>query len=377
MKYYIIVGEASGDLHASNLMKEIRQLDAAAEFRFWGGDLMAAQGGEMVRHYKETAVMGIIDVVLSAGKIRRNFALCRRDLLAYLPDALILVDYAGFNLPMAKFAKKHGIRTLFYIAPKTWASKEYRVGKIRRDVDELYSIMPFEADYFARHGVVAHYCGNPVMDAVEARRGRTTFEEFVTKNALDNRPKIALLAGSRRSELKYNLPEMLKAVRQFADYQFVIAGAPSFTTADYEPYIAGHDVRVVFNQTYELLEQSRLAIVTSGTATLETAVLGCPQIVIYRMWGGRFSHVVAKMLIKVPFISLVNLILGREAVVELFQSNYNFGRMKKLMTQLLVDGPERKKMLDDYAELQQKVGGSGCSARAAKMMIKYLTEKDN
>ncbi len=371
MKYYIIVGEASGDLHASNLMSAIKEIDSEADFRFWGGDKMAAVGGVIVKDYRETAVMGIIDVVLSYGKIRKNFALCRKDLLENRPDALILVDYAGFNLPMAKFAKENGIRTLFYIAPKTWASKEYRNKKIRQYVDRLYSIMPFETDYFARFNITADYCGNPVMDAIDDRE-RVDFDEFIRRNHLDSRPKIALLAGSRRSELKYNLPEMLRAVPYFPDYQFVIAGAPSFTRKDYEPYLREVDVPIVFDQTYNLVENSHMAIVTSGTATLETAILNCPQIVIYRMWGGWLSYIVARILIKVKHISLVNLILHRESVTELFQMKYSFKKMLSLMETLTADSAERTQILNDYAELRSIVGEKGCSRRAADMMINYL-----
>lgn len=378
MKYYIIVGEPSGDLHASNLMKGLKEVDHEADFRFWGGDLMAAVGGTMVRHYRDTAVMGVVDVLTSLGKIRKNFALCRRDMIEYHPDAVILVDYAGFNLPMAKFAKQHGLKTFYYIAPKTWASKEHRVKQIRRYVDKLYTIMPFETDYFARHGIEAHYCGNPVMDAIERRDNKGETEaDFSQRNGLSSKPKIALLAGSRKSELKYNLPVMLQTVSQFTDYEFVIAGAPSFTMADYEPYIKGIDnVRVVFGQTYQLVQNARMALVTSGTATLETAILNCPQVVIYLMWGGGFSNFVAHRLIKVPFISLVNLILGREAVVELFQSAYSPERLTDLMQKLTSDSPERHKMLSDYDELRTIVGPDGCSHRAAEMMHNELTSNN-
>ncbi len=376
MKYYIIVGEPSGDLHASNLMKALKEVDAEAEFRFWGGDLMAAVGGTRVRHYKDTAVMGIVDVLTSLGKISRNFKLCRADLLEHRPDALILVDYAGFNLPMAKFAKQNGIRTIYYIAPKTWASKEHRVKQIRQWVDKLYSIMPFETEYFAKHDIEANYCGNPVMDAIESRANKgEAFADFCARNNLSSKPKIALLAGSRKSELKYNLPPMLKTVEHFPEYEFVIAGAPSFTAADYAPYIEGKDVKIVFGETYQLVSQARMALVTSGTATLETAILNCPQVILYLMWGGGFSDFVARQFIKVPFIGLVNLILHRESVQELFQKKYSHEKLIGLMKQLIADSPERQKMLADYDELRTAVGPSGCSGRAAQMMYNYLTNK--
>lgn len=373
MKYYIIAGEPSGDLHASNLMRELKAADAQADFRFWGGDLMSAVGGHMVRHYKDTAVMGVWDVLTHLGKIRRNFALCRKDLLANRPDVLILVDYPGFNLPMAKFAHNNGITVFYYISPKVWASKEHRIKQMRRYIDQLYTILPFETQYFAKHNVEVKYCGNPVMDAIAARpNAGESFDTFCQRNSLDSRPKIALVAGSRQSEIKYVLPEMLKAIPQMPDYQFVIAGAPSFTLADYEPYIAGHDVKVIFGETYQLMSQARCALVTSGTATLETAILNCPQVVVYLMWGGAFSYFVAKMFIKVPFISLVNLILHREAVKELFQYTYSFERMMLNLKALAADSPERATMLSDYDELRQLVGGPGCSGRAARWMVEYL-----
>lgn len=377
MKYYIIVGEPSGDLHASNLMRGLQTVDTEADFRFWGGDLMAAVGGQMVRHYRDTAVMGVVDVIFSLPKIQRNFKLCKHDMLEYQPDVVILVDYAGFNLPMAKFAKQHRFRTHYYIAPKTWASKEHRVRQIRKYVDKLYTIMPFETEYFARHRIEASYCGNPVMDAIENRPFKgEAFEDFCRRNSLSDKPKVALLAGSRRSELKYNLPVMLSAVKHFPDYEFVIAGAPSFAVADYEPYLAGNEnVKLVFDQTYQLVQQARLALVTSGTATLETALLRCPQVVVYLMWGGAFSNFVAHRLIKVPFISLVNLILGREAVVELFQSAYTQPRMLALMRELISDSESRTRMLADYEELAARVGNHGCSHRAAQMMYNDLKTK--
>lgn len=377
MKYYIIAGEPSGDLHASNLMRELKNNDEQATFRFWGGDLMIAQGGELVRHYKDTAVMGVWDVLTHIGKIRRNFKLCRQDLLNNRPDVLILVDYPGFNLPMAKFAHNNGIKVFYYISPKVWASKEYRIKQMRKYIDNLFTILPFEIEYFKEKNISAFYCGNPVMDAIEARNNKNeSFDAFCSRNDLDNRPKIALLAGSRKSELSYNLPIMLKTIEHFPEYQFVIAGAPSFTIADYEQYISGFDVRVIFGETYQLVSQARCALVTSGTATLETAILNCPQIVLYLMWGGGFSDFVARhLIIKVKYISLVNLILNREAVKELFQKAYRFDIMLNLMHELVIDSEYRKKMLFDYAELRNRVGSSGCSQRAAQQMINLLKNK--
>ncbi|MDO4461707.1 MAG: lipid-A-disaccharide synthase [Bacteroidia bacterium] len=375
MKYYIIAGEPSGDLHGSNLMKGILSKDQEADIRFWGGDLMSAVGGTMVRHYKDTAVMGVWDVLTHLGKIRQNFKVCRRDLLENRPDVLILIDYPGFNLPMAEFAHKHGIKVYYYIAPKTWASKEYRVKTIRKVVDRLYTIFPFETSYFKKFGIDVQFSGNPCMDAISERHhADESREEFCNRVGLElDKPIVALLAGSRQGELKYNLPAMLKEADKHKDCQFVIAGAPSFTERDYEKYIAGHDVKIVFNETYQLVRHARCAIVTSGTATLETALLNCPQIVLYLMWGGRFADFMAKrVFIKVPYISLVNLNLNRTAVEELFQCAYTEEKMHDLLNDLIADTPYREKMLNDYAELQEVIGGPGCSYRAAEDMVEAL-----
>lgn len=371
MKYYIIAGEPSGDLHASNLMKALKNEDTDAQFRYWGGDLMAAQGGTLVRHYRDTAVMGVWDVITHLGKIKRNFKECKADILSYKPDVLIVVDYAGFNLPMAKFAKNNGIKTFYYIVPKTWASKEGRNKKLKAYIDKMYTILPFETAYFKNKGIDVTYCGNPVMDAIENRPYKgESFDAFCERNKLDKREKIALVAGSRKSELKYNLPVMLQAIEKFPQYQFVIAGAPSFKYEDYRPYIENNpNVTVIFGETYQLMSQARAALVTSGTATLETAILNCPQVVVYLMWGGGFSDFVAHLFIKVPYISLVNLILGREAVKELFQKAYSYDKMIAELTAITGDTPVREKMLADYNELRSLVGGAGCSERAAHAMV--------
>ncbi|NPA37056.1 MAG: lipid-A-disaccharide synthase [Chlorobi bacterium] len=378
MKYYVIAGEASGDLHASNLMKAIKKLDPDAEFRFWGGDLMAEAGGTLVKHYRETAYMGIWDVVKNFHNIKKNFKLCEKDMLAYKPDVFIPVDYGGFNLRMAKFAHENGIRVHYYIPPKVWASTTKRVKKLRAYVEHSYVILPFEEDFLKKHGVTATYTGSPVVDAVYNRQNKNEpFGEFIKRNNLDNRPKIALLAGSRRSEIKYNLPAMLKMVPKFPDFQFVIAGAPSFTKDDYNQYIEGKDVALIFEQTYELLQQSRAAIVTSGTATLETALLNCPQVVTYKMWGGRFSHLIAKALIKVKHISLVNLILEKEAVKELFQCNFSFELLESELGALTAETPRRNEMLNDYKKLKELMGEPGASSRTAELILKHLKKIEN
>lgn len=376
MKYYLVAGEPSGDLHGSNLMKAIRMEDSEAQFRFWGGDLMESVGGELVKHYRDTAFMGVWDVAMNLDKIARNFKICKADLLAHRPDALILIDYPGFNLRMARFAHEHGIPVFYYIAPKVWASKRKRVYQIQKYVDELFTILPFESNWFKAYGIEPVYCGNPVLDAINQRtHGSESFAGFVARNGLDARPKVALVAGSRKSEIFYNLPEMLKMVDRFPQYQFVVAGAPSFSKADYEPYLKDKRVGLVFNQTYELMQQARAALVTSGTATLETALLRCPQVVVYLMWGGRFTDFMAKkVFIKVPFISLVNLVLGREAVVELFQRNYSEQRMYMLVRKLLEDSAERRKLLADYDELAQLMGEPGSSGRVGREMVARLKQ---
>ncbi|TAJ11414.1 lipid-A-disaccharide synthase [Marinilabiliaceae bacterium JC017] len=376
MKYYLIAGEASGDLHASNLMKSLKELDDKAEFRIWGGELMEAQGGHLVKHYKDTAFMGAWDVLMNLNTIRKNFDLCQKDLLAYNPDVLILVDYAGFNLRMAKFAHEKGLKVFYYITPKLWAWNRKRVKKVKAHVDRSFVILPFEADFFSRYGVRADYSGNPVLDAIHNRKNKDeSFEVFVKRNNLDSRPKVALLAGSRKSEIKYVLPDMLRMVNKFPNYQFVIAGAPSFAMNDYEPYIKGLDVAVVFNETYELLQQARASLVTSGTATLETALLNCPQVVCYKMWGGAFSDFIAKkLLIKVPYISLVNLILEKEAVKELFQKSFSLELLEAELAGLLSEGKRRDEMMADYRELHHRMGGPGSSYKTAQLILKALKE---
>ena len=376
MKYYLIAGEASGDLHASNLMKSIKALDKDAEFRFWGGDLMAEVGGTQVKHYRDTAYMGIWDVFINLHNVRRNFKECEKDILSYQPDVFIPVDYGGFNLRMAKFAHQNGIKTHYYIPPKVWAWNTKRVKKIKAYVDHAYVILPFEETFLKKYGVDVTYSGSPVVDAIHNRQNKDeSFESFIKRNNLDSRPKVALLSGSRKSEIKYNLPEMLKMIPKFPGYQFVIAGAPSFKKEDYAPYIEGKDVALIFEQTYELVQQARAAIVTSGTATLETALLNCPQVVTYRMMGGRLAHLIAKILVKVEHISLVNLILEKETVKELFQCNFSLEKLESELTALTGDTPRRKQMLDDYAELQQIMGGPGASEKTAKMILENITSE--
>jgi len=374
MRYYIIAGEASGDLHASNLMKAFKEQDSEADFRYWGGDLMKEQGGTLVRHYKDTAVMGLWDVLMNLNSIKKNFKLCQDDLLAYEPDVLILVDYAGFNLRMAKFAHQNNILTYYYISPKIWAWNQKRVKKIKANVDRMFTILPFETTFFEKHGVEVQYSGNPVLDAIDNRDNKDeAFETFIERNKLDKRPKVALLAGSRKGEISYNLPDMLEMVDKFKNFQFVIAGAPSFSVDEYKPYIGSKDVAVVSGQTYQLLQQATAALVTSGTATLETALLNCPQVVCYKMWGGAFTDFIAKkILIKVPYISLVNLVLDKEAVLELFQSDFSLEKLDQELGALLDDSPRRTEMLKDYDELHRRMGSHGSSYRTVELMLASL-----
>ncbi len=378
MKYYLIAGEASGDLHASNLMLSLKKLDKEADFRFFGGDLMEAAGGKLVKHYREMAFMGVIPVLLNAPAILRNLALCKEDIARFHPDVVILVDYPGFNLKMAAYVKRElGIPVHYYISPKVWAWKEYRVKSFRKYVDEMLCILPFEVDFFKKHQYRVHYVGNPTVDAIAQREYKDeTFNQFVTAHNLEEKPVIALLAGSRKQEIRNNMPAMLEAVKGFADgYQFIIAGAPGIDSTFYEAYERSFpQVKVLFNQTYRILAQSDAALVTSGTATLETALLHVPQVVCYRMalprltyWG--FTHI-----LHTPWISLVNLISGREVVKELFAKYFTVDNIRKELHQLLHVQRYRQNMLDNYREMQQTLGDPGASDRAAGIIYSKLNQ---
>lgn len=377
MKYYIIAGEASGDLHAANLMKALKKHDPMAHFRYWGGDKMQAEGGQLVRHYRQTAYMGVFEVLANLGKIASNFKFCRADIVKYDPDVVILVDYAGFNLRVARYAKQLGYKVYYYIAPKIWAWNTGRVRKIKKYVDKVFSIMPFESEFYAKYNVPVSYSGSPLMDAIENRPHKGEgFNSFVKRNGLSNKPIIALLAGSRQQEISRILPDMLAMEAYFPDYQFVIAGAPSFTIDDYSTYLNGHEsVSVVFGETYALVECAHAAMVTSGTATLETALLRCPQVVCYKMWGGGFTNFMAKnVIMKVPYISLVNLIMNREVVKELFQSTFSRESLKNELSLLCYDEQYRTRMLEGYEELALIVGKAGSSDRTAGEIWQTLNE---
>ena len=330
MKYFLIAGEPSGDLHGANLIKGLRKADPAAEFRFWGGDLMAAAGGaqNLRKHYRETSFFGVVQVLRNLGTIRRQMRECREEVAAWQPDVLILVDYPGFNMKMARWAHARGIRTFYYIAPKVWASREGRIRALRRDVDRLFVIFPFECDYFPRHGIEPLFEGNPLVDALEARRAALpTPEEFRRRNGLDQRPIIALLAGSRRSEIRKNLPLMARLAQRFEGWQFVVAGVSWLDRALYEEAAAGSGIRYVCDQTYEVLLAAEAAVVTSGTATLETALLGTPEVVVYRLPAIEYRCM--PLVVRCPWISLVNLNLGRESVAEVLQSNLDTTRAER------------------------------------------------
>lgn len=374
MKYYLIVGEASGDLHASNLMRALQHEDPQAEFRFFGGDLMKAVGGTCVKHYRELAYMGFIPVLLHLRTIFRNMDYCKKDVEAWQPDVLILVDYPGFNLKIAEYIKQHTrIPVYYYISPKIWAWKEYRIKNIKRDVDELFSILPFEVDFFKKHQYPVHYVGNPCVDSVDdfRKNGQETFSEFIAANGLENRPIIALLAGSRRQEIKDNLSRMIEAARSFPQYQFVVAGAPGIEPDFYKQYIDS-STKIVFGQTYRLLQQAEAALVTSGTATLETALFRVPQVVCYYTAAGKLVSFLRRHILKVKYISLVNLIADCEVVTELVADGMTVANIKKELAKIVPGGSGRSLMLSEYDRLIAILGEPGASERAASQITALL-----
>ena len=377
MRYYLIVGEASGDLHASHLMRSLQAVDSAAEFRFFGGDLMTAVGGTRVKHFKELAYMGFIPVLLHLRTIFRNMAFCKKDIVEWAPDVVILVDYPGFNLNIATFVKsKTRIPVYYYISPKIWAWKEYRIKNIKRDVDELFSILPFEVDFFGKkHHYPIHYVGNPTADEVRSFLSTYNegFEQFCKANALQaDKPILALLAGSRRQEIKDNLPAMMQVAARFPQYQAVLAGAPSIADEYYEGFIRGSQVRLVKNQTYPLLAHSTAALVTSGTATLETALFNVPQVVCYKTPVPRLIRFAFNHIIKVEYISLVNLIMNKEVVSELFADRFTIDSIALCLQTLLPGGEARQETLNNYALLQKVLGDDVAPDNAAKLMYGML-----
>lgn len=376
MKYYLIVGEASGDLHASHLMTALKEEDPQAEFRFFGGDLMAAVGGTLVKHYRELAYMGFIPVLLHLRTILANMKRCKKDIVAWNPDVVLLVDYPGFNLNIAAFVHSQTqIPVYYYIAPKIWAWKERRIKNIKRDVDELFSILPFEVEFFeGKHRYPIHYVGNPTVDEVAAFKEAhpETFADFTRSTGLSNQPIIALMAGSRKQEIKDNLPGMLKAASAFPDYQLVLAGAPSIAPEYYQKYIGDAKVTILFDQTYRLLQQSQAALITSGTATLEAALFGVPQIVCYYMPMGKIVSLLRPHFLKVKYISLVNLIADREVVTELVADGMTVENMQHELHRLLCDKACRQQMLDEYQQMAQRLGPVGAPCHAAREIVKLL-----
>jgi len=377
MRYYLIAGEASGDLHGSNLMKELRIADSESEFRFFGGDLMQKVGGELVKHYREMAFMGIFDVLMNIRTIKRNMEFCKKDLLEFRPEILILIDYPGFNLRIAEFAKQHNIKVYYYISPKLWAWKEYRVKKVKAFVDEMYTIFPFETAFYAKHGYKVNYVGNPIMDSLEAyKKSAKKKERFFEKNKLDKRPIVAILSGSRVKEIKRILPVMVQATEGLAEFQFVIAGVNTIDKKVYEQIIGGRKISLIFNQTYDLLNNSYAAIVTSGTAALETALFNVPQVILYKVEGGRIIDFIMRyFVLKTKWVSLPNIILQKTAVLELLQKDMTLKKVRNEVEKLLYDYNYRKKIVEDYIRLKSIMGKSGCSKRAAEKMIETCKSK--
>ncbi len=377
MKYYLIVGEASGDLHASRLMRSLKKYDELAEFRFFGGDLMAAEGGTRVKHYKELAYMGFVPVLLHLGTIFSNMKRCKEDIVAWKPDVVILVDYPGFNLNIAKFLKKNTlIPVYYYISPKIWAWKEWRIKSIKRDVSEMFSILPFEVPFYEqKHKYPVHYVGNPTAQEVaEFRAGyHQTYEEFCRENNLDSRkPIIALLAGSRLQEIKDNLPAMIEVAERFEDYQMVLAGAPSIEDEYYDKFLEGTPVRVVKNKTYQLLSHTTAALVTSGTATLETALFNVPQVVCYETPLPKLIRFAFNHVLKVDYISLVNLVANKEVVPEMFADKFTIDGIANELYKIMPGQPARERMLAGYQEVLRELGSKVAPDEAASIMVDLL-----
>lgn len=373
MKYYIIAGEASGDMHASNLVAEIKKKDKKAEFRGFGGDMMQAQGVELVKHYRLMAYMGFVEVAANLRKVLGNIAQAKKDMIDYQPDALILVDYPGFNLRMAKFAHERGLKVFYYISPQVWAWKRRRVHKIKASVDKMLVILPFEEEFYRRYGVDVTYVGNPLLDEL-AKSGSPNRSIFLRRNSLgEKREIIALLPGSRKQEVKRMLPVMLKMVPRFPNYQFVVAGVSSLDKDLYKQIMGKTDAFFVENQTYELLQNSSAALVTSGTATLEAALFTVPEVVCYKATG--FSYRLAKSMIKVKYISLVNLVMDREVVKELIQNDLMEENVAKELEGILHNGKRQRQLLEDYEELKGRLGNAGASEKAAEVILTAMKKK--
>jgi lipid-A-disaccharide synthase len=367
MKYYLVAGEASGDLHGANLMKALKARDSQAEFRFFGGDLMQAEGGTLVKHYADMAYMGFLEVALNLNQILKNLKSCRKDIVAWQPDALVLIDFPGFNLRIAEYAKKSGIMVCYYISPKVWAWNQKRVLKIKRIVDHLFCILPFEVDFYKKWDMKVDYVGNPLLDAVAAFNPNSN---FLPENGIVNKKIIALLPGSRRQEISRILPDMLAVTEKYPEYQFVIAGAPTFNRGYYSQFIGDKNIPVIFNSTYDILRVAEAGIITSGTAVLETALFHVPQVVVYK--GSNISVGIARMVVKIRFISLVNLIMDKLVMKELIQKDCGPEAIGAELDNLLRNENYRQQMLDNYHQLDEKMGKPGASARTAGLILKYI-----
>jgi lipid-A-disaccharide synthase len=371
MKYYLIAGEASGDMHAANLMKELKKCDPAATFRCWGGDLMQKEGGILVKHYRDLAFMGFTEVVMNLRTILKNIEYCKQDITTDKPDALILIDYPGFNMRIAEFAKQQKIKVFYYISPQIWAWKQSRVHKIKKIVDKMFVILPFEKEFYKKFDYDVEFVGHPLLDEIEQiKAGSKSKEEFTSKNKLEAKPIIALLPGSRKQEISVMLPLMVSVVNEFPEYQFVVAAAPSVSRDYLTSTMEYKDVHIVSGQTYELLTHSSAALVTSGTATLETALFGVPEVVCYK--GGWISYSIARMLIKVNFISLVNLIMKREVVKELIQHELNKTNLIKELRSIIYEKENIERIQADYQTLKNELGGKGASAKTASAIYRDL-----
>jgi lipid-A-disaccharide synthase len=374
VKYYLIAGEASGDLHGSALMKSLKDKDPDASFRFLGGDRMKQQGGVLVRHYQDMAYMGAIEVLLNLRKIRHNMELARKDILDYAPDVLILIDYPGFNIKMAEFAHHHNIRVFWFIAPKVWAWKEWRVKKLRSFVDHIFTILPFETEFFRKHGIEVHYVGNPLIDAIEnARQNFRSREVFLKDNQIPDKPLVALLPGSRVQEIRNMLPVMTRVAIDFPGCQFVVSGADAIDPKLYSRYLSGSSIPVLYGQTYEMVHHSEAALVASGTATLETALLRVPQTVLYKMIGGKiFYWLFRKIFLKVPYVSLPNLVLGKCVIREFIMDEMRYEKVKPELQKLLNDRKYTELIVGDYDTIREKMGSPGAADRTAGIMFRLL-----
>ncbi len=366
MKYYLIAGEASGDVHGSNLMKEISKIDPDYDFRCWGGDLMENAGGKLVKHYRDLAFMGFTEVIANLGTIMSNLKYCKEDILSYKPDTLILIDYPGFNLRIAEFAHKNKIRVVYYISPQIWAWKKNRVFKIKKFVDKMIVILPFEEEFYARYDVSVDFVGHPLLDSLK-NENVPDKKEFLEKNALSNKPIIAILPGSRKQEVRKMLRGMLQMVDKYPDYQFIIAGVNTLDDNYYKELVGERDVGLLYGQTHDIVRNADAAMVTSGTATLETALIGTPEVVCYQ--GSRISFEIAKRIVDVKYISLVNLIMDREVVRELIQTDFNPRNLKTNLDLILFNDQYRQKMLNDFDELRKVLGNAGASRRAAEIVV--------